>query len=78
LVVSKVGKICFVSEFILHTAYNVDACALTSIMPSLSFIDMIYFTVDTKRRRRLFRASPTLLWNAFIIELRDYFVLLVG
>jgi hypothetical protein len=32
----------------LHTAYTVGACALTSILPSLSLIDMIYFTVDTK------------------------------
>jgi hypothetical protein len=44
----KVGKICFVFDFILHTAYTVEPCELTSIMPSLSLIDMIYFTVDTK------------------------------
>jgi len=36
--------ICFVFEFILQTAYNMDACALTSIQLSLCFIDMIYFT----------------------------------
>jgi hypothetical protein len=34
--------------FILHNAYTVCACALTSILPSLSFIDIIYFTADTK------------------------------
>jgi len=39
---------CFVFEIILHTAYIVDACALASILPSLSLIDMTYFTVDTK------------------------------
>jgi hypothetical protein len=43
-----VGKICFVFDFILHTAYIVDAYALTSILPSLSLIDMIYRTADTK------------------------------
>jgi hypothetical protein len=42
------GKICSVFDFILHTTFSVDACALTSIMPSLSLIDMIYFTTDTK------------------------------
>jgi hypothetical protein len=43
-----VGKICFVFDFILHTAYTADACALTSILPSLSLIDMTYFSADTK------------------------------
>jgi hypothetical protein len=33
---STVGKICFVFDFILHTEYTVDACALFSILPSLS------------------------------------------
>jgi hypothetical protein len=42
-----VGRICFVFDFILQDAHNVDACALTSILPSLSLID-IYFTADTK------------------------------
>jgi hypothetical protein len=37
-----VGKICFVFDFILNSAYTVDACALTSVLPSLSLIDMIY------------------------------------
>jgi hypothetical protein len=45
---STVGKICFVFDFILHTAYTVDACALTSILHSLSLIDMMYCTADTK------------------------------
>jgi hypothetical protein len=37
-----------IGRFILHTAYTVDACALTSILPSLSLIDMTYCTADTK------------------------------
>jgi hypothetical protein len=45
---SRVGKICFVYHFILHTSYTVGACALTSILLSPSLIDMIYFTADTK------------------------------
>jgi hypothetical protein len=44
---STVGKICFIFDFILHTAYTVDACALTFILPSVSSKD-IYFTADTK------------------------------
>jgi hypothetical protein len=47
-VVSTVGKLCFVFDFILHTACTVDACALTIIQSSLSLIDMIYSTADTK------------------------------
>jgi hypothetical protein len=39
---------CFVFNVILHTAYTVDAYALPSILPSLSLIDMIYCTADTK------------------------------
>jgi len=35
-------------NFIFHTAYTVDACALNSIQPSLSLIDKIYCTADTK------------------------------
>jgi hypothetical protein len=37
-----------VSNFIVHTAYTVDACALASILPSPSLIGMIYCTTDTK------------------------------
>jgi hypothetical protein len=37
-----------VFDFILHTAYTVDACALTSILLSLSLIDMIYCTPNIK------------------------------
>jgi hypothetical protein len=33
---------------ILRTTYNVDACAPTSILPSLSLMDMIYCIEDTK------------------------------
>jgi hypothetical protein len=43
-----VGKICFVFDFILHTAYTVDACALTSILPLLSLINMTCCSMDTK------------------------------
>jgi hypothetical protein len=39
---------CFVFDFILHIACTVDACALTSILPSPSLIGMIYCTTDTK------------------------------
>jgi hypothetical protein len=35
-------KICFVSDFILYTVYTVGAYALTSILPSLGLINMIY------------------------------------
>jgi hypothetical protein len=42
------GKKCFVFDIILQAAYNVDSCALTSILPSLSLMDMIYFMADTK------------------------------
>jgi hypothetical protein len=35
-------------RIILHTAYTVDACALSSILPSLSLIDIIYCTADAK------------------------------
>jgi hypothetical protein len=45
---STFGKICFVFDSILHTAYTADACALISILPALSLIDMTYFTVVTK------------------------------
>jgi hypothetical protein len=38
----------FVFDFILHTAYTVDACVLTRILPSLSLIDMTYCKADTK------------------------------
>jgi hypothetical protein len=38
----------FIFDFILHIAYTVDACALISILLSLSLIDMIYYTADTK------------------------------
>jgi hypothetical protein len=41
-----IGKICFVFDFILHTAFT--ACALTSILSSLSLIDKTYCTADTK------------------------------
>jgi hypothetical protein len=42
-------KICFFFfDIILHTVYTVDACALTSILPSLSLIDMIYCIRATK------------------------------
>jgi hypothetical protein len=43
-----VGLICFFFNIILHTVYTVDACALTSILPLLSLIDMVYCMPDTK------------------------------
>jgi hypothetical protein len=45
---STVGKIFLVFDFIIHTAYTVGACALTSILPSLSLMGMLYSTADTK------------------------------
>jgi len=45
---NRVDKICFVFDFILHTTYIVDACALTGILLSLSLIDTAYYTPDTK------------------------------
>jgi len=35
-------------EFIHHIIYVVDACALPSIMPSLSLTDMMYRTPEKK------------------------------
>jgi hypothetical protein len=45
---STVRKVCFVFDFNPHTVYTVDECALTSILPSLSSIDMIHCTPYTK------------------------------
>jgi hypothetical protein len=39
---------CLIFDFIFHTSYTVDACALTSILPSLPLIDMMYCKADTK------------------------------
>jgi hypothetical protein len=44
---STFGKICFVLDFILHTAYTIDACTITSVLTALSLIDT-YFTAHTK------------------------------
>jgi hypothetical protein len=41
---NTVGKICFVFDFILHTACTEDESALTTIQPSLSLIDVIHCT----------------------------------
>jgi hypothetical protein len=43
-----VGKNIFVFDIILQATYNVGASALTSILPSLSLMDMTYFTAETK------------------------------
>jgi hypothetical protein len=43
-----VGLICFFFDIMLHTAYTVDTCALTGILPSVSLIDMVHCTSDTK------------------------------
>jgi len=85
---STVCKICFVFDFILLTAYTVDACALYSRLPSLSLLDTIYLTADTSdadvdswRRHRflywyIFLFSTTLC-IVFVVELRDCVVFLV-
>jgi hypothetical protein len=39
---------CFALYFIFHTAFTADACALTSILPPLSLINIIYRMADTK------------------------------
>jgi hypothetical protein len=45
----EVRSVRYVSfSIFFHTAYTVDACALASILPSLSLIDMIYCKADTK------------------------------
>jgi hypothetical protein len=41
-----IGKICFIFDFILHTASTIDACAFNSILPSLSLIDMGYIMLS--------------------------------
>jgi hypothetical protein len=73
--------------FILHTAYTVDALALTSILLSLSLIDMIYCAADTKTTLAsvlgvgvdfyidMDFSSPQRCENVFIIELRYSVVL---
>jgi hypothetical protein len=38
----------YVFSFNPHIAYTVDACALTSILLSLSCIDVMYYTADRK------------------------------
>jgi len=43
-----VGKICFDFDFIIHTAYIVDTFALTTILPSVTLIDIVYLTTDAK------------------------------
>jgi hypothetical protein len=60
LVGSTVRKICLVFHYIPHTAYIVDARALTSILPSVSLKNMAYCAMHTKRRRRWFRTSASI------------------
>jgi hypothetical protein len=52
-----VRNICTVFDFILHTTYTEDACALSRILPSLSLTVTTYCTADTNRRRRRFWVS---------------------
>jgi hypothetical protein len=69
LILTSIINICSVFDFILHTAYTIDSCALTSIQLSLSLIDTIYCTADTNRRRRRFRASAwifRLIWISLL------------
>jgi len=70
--------------FIHHTAYTIDTCTLTSILPSLSLMDMIYCTMDTKAMLPLVQGVAVdwliwisllqTVWNEFIIELCDLVV----
>jgi hypothetical protein len=63
---------CFVFDFILHTTYTVDACALTSIQPLLSFTGMIYFTADTKATpASIFRLIRISLLHKVVKRVRD-------
>jgi hypothetical protein len=81
---NTVGKFSFFFDFILHIAYSVLACALTSILPSLSLIDVTYCTAKESdagvgSRRRLLRrfldlygfCFSTTLCNVFVMELLD-------
>jgi hypothetical protein len=45
---NKVLKICFVFDFLPHTACTVDACALNRILLSLYLRGMMYCMADTK------------------------------
>jgi len=68
----------FVSFFIIHTAYTVDACAFTSILPPVTLTDMIYCTERIKAtpasifRHMDFASSQRC--ETFITELRDFIV----
>jgi uncharacterized protein YbbC (DUF1343 family) len=70
---------CFVFHFILHNAYTVDACALTSIaFIVLDKYDILYFGHNSDGgvgSASIFRLIwiPLLhnLRNAFVMELRD-------
>jgi hypothetical protein len=64
---STVCKVCFVFDFILHSAYTVDAGALTSLLTSLSFI----LRRIQKRRRRRFRASASIFRSIWISLLHN-------
>jgi hypothetical protein len=44
----RLGSVRLDFDFILHTAHTVDVCALTSILPSRSLINMTYFSEVTK------------------------------
>jgi len=59
----------FFFDFILHIAYIVDACALTDILPSISFIGMVCFRTYTKATPCRFRASASnflLIWFSLL------------
>jgi hypothetical protein len=76
-----------VFDFILHTAYIVDPCAITSILPSLSLIDMIYYTAESKAMLASIRGIGVEfhllislvhdIGNCVVTELRDSVVLSV-
>jgi hypothetical protein len=66
---NTVGKICFVSDFILHTVYTLDACALASILASLALIDMMYCTA-------YIRATPASVQGVgvdFYVDMDSFF-----
>jgi hypothetical protein len=44
----QIGTSLCALDYCMKTAYIVDACALTSLLPSLSLIDMTYCKADTK------------------------------
>jgi hypothetical protein len=64
-----VGETYFVLDFILHTTYTVDACALTSILPPLFLLDKVHFTAGTEATPESvlgFSVNFLLIWILFL------------